>query len=239
MEYKKLSIVIPVWNEENTITNILSQLINLSLPKIKKEIIVVNDGSTDNTAQELEKFADYKDVKVLHNEENMGKTQTVKRGILESTGDLVVVQDADLEYDPKDLIKFVRAFQQDPKLDAAYGNRFHPGNEDKGPNYFGNLFLTWFSNLFTGFRGFKVNDMEVCYKMIKGKLFRQIADKIETTSMFGLEPEVTARLAKNRAKVKSIDISYKPRGAKEGKKMKAIKHGLAAVKEIVKYNLGK
>jgi glycosyltransferase involved in cell wall biosynthesis len=232
---KKLSIVVPVYNEEKTIRYVLKTLLDLPMPEdIEKEIIVVNDNSTDRTNQVLE-FFKKKGIAVLRNKENLGKTGTVQRGVLASTGDVVVVQDADNEYEPYDLLKMVILMAHDPRIDAVYGNRFHKRNKNKGMNHLGNRFLTMVSNFFTIASGIYVKDMEVCYKMIRGDLFREIAETFQS-DRFGLEPETTAKLAKRRANVRNIDIHYYPRSIQEGKKLDALKDGARALKQIVMFN---
>jgi glycosyltransferase involved in cell wall biosynthesis len=237
----KLSIIIPVWNEEKTLKKLLSKIEEADLRDFKREIILVDDGSTDSTKEILKHYKDKKNYKVLLNEKNSGKTFSVKKGILKSTGDIVVIQDADLEYDPNDFRKMLNRIIDD-NVEIVYGNRFGSLLGEKGPNYSGNLFLTFVSNLFTMWRGFKVPDMETCYKMIRGDIARDIAKNITTKSRFGLEPEITAKLAKYKRKgqhlkLMVVDIHYFPRDKKEGKKMNAIKNGLEAVWEIVRYNV--
>jgi hypothetical protein len=159
-----------------------------------------------------------------------------------------VVQDADLEYEPKELKLFVDLFKENPNLDIVYGNRF--GKKNKvvyWQNWIGNRALTLISNIFTLPNGLWVNDMETCYKMVRGDIFRDIAKTIESVSNFGLEPEVTAKLAKYRKKDKTgnkqklkleqVPITYKPRTIAEGKHMSAWKDGLKALFEIIKFNL--
>ncbi len=244
--FKKLSIIIPAYNEAKTILQILEVVSNLEL-NLQKEIFVIDDGSKDNTLEIAKNFAEQNEqygveFKILKNEKNMGKTQTVKRGILESTGDLVVVQDADLEYDPKDLIKFVEKFKENPEIDFIYGNRFAKKFENKYLKfYLGNRFITLVSNTFTMFRGLRVGDMETCYKMAKGEIFRDIGETIVSKSVFGLEPELTAKFIKykkngQKLKYAEIPISYYPRSIEEGKKMK-VSEGFKALYEIVKFNV--
>lgn len=199
---KSISLIIPVYNEEKTLAQLLEAVAKADFGDIKKEIIIINDSSQDTSLDIAEKFAKkHKSEKIkfqiLSNDKNLGKSQTVKRGILKSTGDLVVVQDADLEYEPSELKLFVDLFKEDENLDAVYGNRF--GKDNKvvyWQNWIGNRFLTFVSNLFTIFNKLWLSDMEVCYKMIRGDIARDIANTLESTSNFGIEPEVTAKLAK-------------------------------------------
>jgi len=242
---QKLSIVTPAYNEERTIRLLLEQLVNLDLKGTNKELIVVNDCSKDKTLEIIQKVAaEYTkpglSFKVLSNEKNSGKSQSVKKGILASTGNLVVIQDADLEYEPKELAQMVEMFKEDSELMVMYGNRFGKNNKVVyWQNWFGNRFLTLVSNFFTMWKGFTLHDMETCYKMAEGNVFRQLAAGITSTSNFGFEPEITAAFAKHkpRLKLKQIPITYRPRTIAEGKHMKAFHDGMKALKEIIKFNL--
>lgn len=245
---EKISIIIPVYNEEKTVSQIIEKIKKLKFPKkIKKEIIIVNDASTDKSMTYINKAIrrppEETEFIVLENKRNKGKSQTVKKGILNSTGDLVVVQDADLEYEPKDLVKFVKIFLSDPHLDVIYGNRFNKSNKFNSLIHSsGNRFVTFLSNLLTKPEGFAPKDMETCYKMVRGEIMRAIFNSLESTSNFGLEPEVTAKLARYRKvggeklKFKDVDIYYKPRNFAEGKKMRWFKHGFEALLEILYFN---
>ena len=243
-----ISIVMPMYNEERTISKIIKKVVRLKFPNgIKKEIVIVNDASKDKSMSFVNRAVKekYKDTKfvVLENSKNKGKSQTVKKGILSSTGQLVVVQDADLEYDPQDLVKFTEIFLSNPHLDVIYGNRFNKKNEFNSPVHsLGNRFVTLSSNFFTRPKGFAPNDMETCYKMVRGNIMRALFDTLESTSNFGLEPELTAKLAKyrkfngKRLNFKQVDIYYKPRSILEGKKMRWFKHGFEALLEILYFN---
>jgi glycosyltransferase involved in cell wall biosynthesis len=243
--FKKLSIIIPAYNEEKTIFQVLKAVSNLNL-NMTKEIIVVDDGSIDNTLKLAKTYASKNDhnatFKVLKNKFNLGKTQTVRKGLLASTGDLVVIQDADLEYEPRDLVKFVKTFEKNPDIDFIYGNRFAKKfNNIYLKFYLGNRFVTFISNLFTRFRGLTVGDMEVCYKMAKGDLFRKIGRTITSVTVFGLEPELTAKFARYRKNAKKLNyfeipINYRPRTIEEGKKMR-VSEGFRAIYEIGRFNL--
>ena len=245
---QKLSIVIPVYNEQETILKLLTKVSKIELPNnISKEIIIVNDKSTDNTERLVESFIqnskDNNEYKFLHNLENLGKSQTVKHGVLHSTGDLVVTQDADLEYRPTDLAKFVNIFLAEPYTDLIYGNRFNKQNSFINKTHLlGNKFVTTISNLFTFVKGFRVKDMETCYKMGRGDIVRNVFSTLESTTNFGLEPESTAMFAsyrkanKKKLNVKEVDIYYKPRTEEQGKKMRWFKHGFEALLEIIHFN---
>lgn len=242
MKYQKLSFIIPVYNEEHTLMQLVNRVLDADLG-ITKEIILVDDGSRDNSAQILRELAGRPEFKVIFNEHNMGKSQTVRNGILQSTGDLVVIQDADLEYDPQDLLPFVQNFQN-TDVQLIYGNRFGRHNKVIYPqNWIGNTLLSYFSALLTGLRArMWIRDMEVCYKMADGDIFRKIGKTIKSTSRFGLEPELTAKFAKYTVHGKHLNflqlpINYYPRTVAEGKKMSAVKDGIKALVEIVKFNL--
>ncbi|MEP7104006.1 MAG: glycosyltransferase family 2 protein [Candidatus Dojkabacteria bacterium] len=241
----KLSIVIPVWNEERTLEELVRKVYSVDLPRnFEKEFVIVNDGSKDKSWQIMLKLAtELKNVKAIQNEKNMGKSQTVRNGILKTTGEFVIIQDADLEYDPNEIQNLLK-LALDKNLDVVYGNRF--GKDNKviyWLNYIGNRFLSVFSNVFTLPRvKVWIPDMEVCYKLVKGDVFREIAKDITAKSTFGLEPEVTAKLSKYKENGKHlkfgiVPISYFPRSMAEGKKMHAVKDGLKAMVEIIKYNL--
>ncbi len=242
---RKLSIVIPAYNEEKTIAAILQKVLDVKLIQgFEKEIIIVNDCSKDDTLNIAESFAKTDNrIRVISNSKNLGKSRSVKNGILVSTGDYVVIQDADLEYEPQDFADML-AYAEENALDVVYGNRF--GKQKKviyWQNYYGNKVLSFVSNLFTYWRiRVYIPDMETCYKLVRGDVMRELAEKLESTSNFGFEPEITARLSKyklngRRLKFGIYPVNYYPRTIAEGKKMKAIEDGLKALKEILYYNL--
>ena len=254
MNYRTISLIVPVWNEAATLGVILKSLSRLELPKgFTKEIIVIDDGSKDNSARIIKNFIKWSknpgglgkqnNFKFFANKVNLGKTQTVKKGLVKSTGDYVIIQDADLEYEPEE-IPMLLNYLLEHNLDVVYGNRFGRNNKIiHWHYYFGNRFLSLFSNFFTYPRIRKyIPDMEVGYKLIAGKIARQIASRISTRSRFGLEPEITARLARYLKNDQShlrfgvIPITYRPRTLAQGKKIR-ISDGFKALKEILKYNL--
>ena len=181
--------------------------------------------------------------KVLQNKVNLGKTGAVKKGISKSTGDLVVIQDADLEYEPKDLVKFVKAFQKNPDIDFMYGNRFHGKSKVIYQRYYmGNRFITIFTNFFTKFRGYKFSDVQVCYKMAKGDIFRNINKTITSKGFFGVDPEITAKFTRYKKDGKflnyhEVPIIYRPRSLEEGKKIQVFRDGFNAIYEIIRCNI--
>ena len=225
---KKLSIVIPVFNEKDLVIDVLKKVRKLTIPKIDIEIIVVDDYSTDGTREILKKQGKKYADKVLYHEVNKGKGAGLRTGFKESTGDVVIVQDADFEYDCEEIPSVVKPIF-DGKVDVCYGSRFLD-SEYKGykSNQMANKVLTNLSNLFTGL---KVTDMETCYKAFRGDLIRSI-DIVE--NRFGFEPEITAKMAKKKVKLKEVPIHYYPRTKEEGKKIK-LKDGFRALYCIVKY----
>lgn len=232
---KKLSIVMPCYNERATIEKILQEVLTVNLGSTKKEIIVIDDGSTDGTLKILRSVADRsKVIKVMLQKENQGKGAALKRGILASTGDVVVIQDADLEYDPKDYNRLLYPIERGP-ADVVYGSRFIGGEPHRMiyyRNQLANKFLTFLSNVFTGLN---LSDMETCYKMMRGDLARRLAKDLKA-KRFGFEPEITARIAKSKARVYEVGISYYGRSKEEGKKI-SYKDGLKAIWEIIRFNI--
>lgn len=226
-----LSIIIPCYNEENTIEALISEVESVDLGKIKKELIIVDDGSKDKTRSLLKKFA--KKHKVILQKTNQGKGMALKSGILESTGDIVIIQDADLEYDPQDYKKLLYPIQRG-HADVVYGSRFRGGEPHRiiyYRNQVANKFLTGFSNMFTGLN---LTDMETCYKMFKGDIIRDIAKDLKS-SRFGFEPEVTAKVSRKKVRIFEVGIAYYGRSKEEGKKISA-KDGIKAIGEIIRFN---
>lgn len=235
IKVKKLSIVIPCYNEKNTIEKILEEVFAVNLGNTEKEIIIVDDGSKDGTRDILKKLAKNKNqIKLIFQDTNQGKGAALKKGFLESTGDVVVVQDADLEYDPEEFKRLLYPIERE-QADVVYGSRFIGGEPHRiiyFRNQIANKFLTFLSNLFTGLN---LTDMETCYKMIRGDLARKLAKDLKA-QRFGFEPEITARIAKSKARVYEIGISYYGRSKEEGKKI-GFRDGLRAIWEIIKFNV--
>ncbi len=232
---KKLSIVMPCYNEKATIKKILTEIEAVNLGTTRKEIIVVDDGSKDGTRDILKELASKnKNISLLFQPTNQGKGAALKRGILKSTGDVVVIQDADLEYDPQDYKRLLYPIERGP-ADVVYGSRFIGGEPHRiiyYRNQVANKFLTMLSNIFTGLN---LTDMETCYKMMRGKLARELAKDLKA-KRFGFEPEITARVAKSKAHVYEIGISYYGRSKEEGKKI-GFTDGLKAIWEIIRFNV--
>jgi len=232
----KLSIIIPCYNEENTIKKILDEILAVKLGTTKKEIIIVDDGSKDKTRSIIKRYAKkYPRLISYHfQKQNAGKGAALKKGILKSTGDIVVVQDADLEYDPEEYRRLLYPIERG-HADVVYGSRFIGGEPHRiiyYRNQVANKFLTFLSNTFTGLN---LTDMETCYKMMRGDLAREFAKNLKA-QRFGFEPEITARIAKSGARVYEIGISYYGRSKEEGKKI-GMRDGLKAIYEIVYFNI--
>jgi glycosyltransferase involved in cell wall biosynthesis len=233
--YSALSIIVPAYNEERTIADLLAELAKLELPGgMRKEIVVVNDHSADGTSRAVKAFMDRMpgcQVVLVEQENNQGKGAAIHRGIRESSGDLMIVQDADLELDPHDILRLLAPVLEG-RADVVYGDRFHQGMPYPGfprMSYMANRFLSWFSNRFTGLG---LGDMEVCYKLMPLAVARTLELK---EKRFGFEPEVTAALARVKGlRWAQVPVKYRARTAAEGKKI-GWKDGLRAIYCIVKY----
>jgi len=232
---KKLSILIPAYNEENTIQRILEKVLAVALMNnLEKEIIIVNDCSTDGTVKKVADFIQghpNADIQLFNQERNQGKGAAINRAIQECSGDYLIIQDADLEYDPSEYNLLLKPVFKDG-ADAVYGSRFMGSNPHRILFYWhskGNKFLTGLSNMMTNLN---LTDMETCYKMIRSSIAKEITIK---EKRFGIEPELTAKLAKRKGiKIYEVGISYYGRTYEEGKKI-GWKDGFRALWCIIKY----
>jgi glycosyltransferase involved in cell wall biosynthesis len=240
----KLSVLIPAYNELNTIRDILYKVQEVDL---EKEIIIVDDYSTDGTREFLEKLVenkgkmpaengkpglDIKELKVIFQEKNMGKGAAINAGIQQISGDVMVIQDADLEYEPEEYHKLLQPIMEG-YADVVYGSRFMGGSPHRILFFWhsiGNRILTFISNAFTNLN---LTDMETCYKMIRREIIDQITIK---EKRFGIEPEITAKIAKLGARIYEVGISYYGRTFEEGKKI-SWKDGVRTIYCIFRYNL--
>jgi Glycosyltransferases involved in cell wall biogenesis len=240
MKYKKLSIIIPVYNEEKFIETVINKVLEANSLGLKKEIIIVDDGSFDQTKIKIENKIKKLNkrqlrIKTIFKKKNEGKGIAVKDGILSSTGDIVLIQDADLEYDPSDYPILLEPFFK-YQADVVYGSRFITHRPHRVLYFWhslGNFMLTTFSNFFTNLN---LTDMETGYKVFRGDLLRKIAKKLKS-KRFGFEPEITAKIAKiKNIKIYEVGISYFGRTYKEGKKINWI-DGIKTFFEIIRFNL--
>ncbi len=230
----KVSIVIPTYNEVNTLLEIIESVKNSTIPSdFEKEIIIVDDCSSDGTTELLRQIDDPSIIKFFH-PKNKGKGGALQTGFKHCTGDIVIIQDADLEYDPKEYIKLMKPIIDD-KADVVFGSRFM-GGEPHRVVYFwhrlGNGFLTLLSNMLTDLN---LTDMETCYKVFRSDILKKI--NLEE-QRFGIEPEMTAKIAKLKCRIFEVGISYYGRTYDEGKKI-GFKDGFRAVWCILKYNIFK
>ena len=225
----KISIIIPCFNEYGTVNEIINKI--LENKKFELEIIIVDDFSTDGSREILKELSHEKIQNLVLNDKNYGKGYSIRQGIKKATGDLILIQDADLEYDPEDYEKLFNPII-DNKADVVFGSRF-VGSEEKNVLYFwhsvGNYFLTLLSNIFTNLN---LSDMECCYKVFRSEIIKSIDLKEDR---FGFEPEVTAKIAKRNLRIFEVGIKYYGRRYSEGKKI-TWKDGFSAIRCILKYN---
>ena len=230
----KISVVIPCYNEEQTVLQIVKKVQGVLVDN-EYEIIIIDDFSTDNTKQVIDSIiANDNSVKVVCHDKNKGKGAALRSGFNRSSGGVIIIQDADLEYDPNEYIKLLNPIMTG-KADVVYGSRFKSGAEVRVLYYWhrlGNLFLTLLSNIFTNLN---LTDMETCYKVFRKEVLEQI---IIEEDRFGFEPEITAKIAKIRPRIRiyEVGISYYGRTYEEGKKI-TWKDGIRAIYAILKYNL--
>jgi len=233
----KLSVIIPAYNEQATLYNLLQRVSSVELIQgIEKELVVVNDCSKDGTEEELFRFRIENpgtNISYQRHDVNRGKGAALRTGILSATGDFIIVQDADLEYDPKEYNLLLQPMV-DGFADVVYGSRFVGGKPHRVLFYFhtiGNKFLTFFSNLLTNIN---ISDMETCYKLFRSDVIKSIVIK---ENRFGFEPEITAKISRYpNIRIYELGISYYGRTYAEGKKI-SWKDGFRAIYCIIKYNI--
>ena len=225
----KLSVIIPVYNEEKTVLDVIDRVRNCGVKDL--QIVVVNDCSSDGTKEQLEKLPKSDDLTLVHHEVNQGKGAAIRTAQSRIEGDVMAIQDADMEYSPTEFPAMLRLIEED-LADAVFGSRYS-GREilvDGFWHYVANKFLTTLSNMFSNIH---LTDMETCYKMVRADVFK---DMTLECNRFGIEPELTAKLARRRCRIYEVPISYVARRFDEGKKI-GWKDGVAAIWYIFKYNL--
>lgn len=223
-----VSIIMPVYNEAQYIEEIVSRVLKTD---IEKELVIVDDFSTDRTRDILNRFNQNKDIKIILHEKNKGKGAAIRTALNEVSGDVVIIQDADLEYDPRDYTKLLEPILEG-KADAVFGSRFLGGPHRVlfFWHYVGNKFLTLFSNILSNLN---LTDMETGFKAFKADVVKSLDLR---SDRFGFEPEVTAKLAKIKYRIYETPISYSGRSYAEGKKI-TWRDGVAALFHIIRFNL--
>jgi glycosyltransferase involved in cell wall biosynthesis len=228
----KLTVIMPAYNEAGTIREIIARVMAVDLAPHTLELVIVDDGSKDGTRDILRDYEQADNIRVFYQPQNAGKGAAVARGIREATGDALVIQDADLEYDPNDFRRLIGPIETG-QADVVYGSRFMQREGGRGYlrrwHWLGNAALTAFSNRFTGLG---LTDMETCYKMFR----RDVAQRLDLQSRdFAMEPEITCKIARMGVKVRELPISYQGRTYDEGKKI-GMKDAIKAVRTTVKYS---
>ena len=233
---KKLSIIIPVFNEEKTIAEMFKRVVEVNILDIEKQIIIVDDGSTDKTDKILSGLPKESNVKIINHLKNQGKGAAVRTGIKNALGDYIVIQDADLEYNPKDIEKLVRPVLEG-KSKVVYGTRLKRlpsfSKEERTPqfmlHYIGNKFLSLLTSILYGQW---LTDMETCYKLFPKKAIEGVNLR---SRRFDFEPEITAKILKDGYRILEVPITTNPRGYDQGKKLNAVKDGTIALWTLIKY----
>jgi glycosyltransferase involved in cell wall biosynthesis len=226
----KLSVIIPCFNEKKFLPQIISKIKNSPIKNI--EIILVDDGSTDGTTELIKKHIDNEVDQVIYHPKNLGKGAAIKKAIKLVTGDIVVIQDADLEYDPNEYPKLMQPIIEN-KADVVFGSRFIGANPHRVHlfwHYLGNKTLTLLSNFFTNLN---LTDMETCYKIFRTEIIKDIDIK---QKRFGFEPEITAKISRKKCRIYEVGISYYGRSYEEGKKINW-KDGIKAIYCILRYGM--
>ena len=224
----RLSIVMPAYNEQETIRELISRVMNTPF---EKEIIIVDDASTDGTQDVLRTMSDPR-LRIFFHDRNQGKGAALRTGFTHTTGDIILIQDTDLEYDPREYTKLIAPIL-DGRAEVVYGSRFMGGDAHRVLffwHYVGNKFLTILSNMFTNLN---LSDMETGYKVFKKEVLNRITIKEQR---FGFEPEITAKIARLGCRIYEVGISYSGRTYKEGKKINW-KDGVSAIRCIIKYGV--
>ena len=226
----KISVIIPCYNEHETIEQIVDKVIDEK--NYNKEIIIIDDFSTDGTREILKNKIKHKVDKIILNEKNYGKGYSVRKGINNAEGNVILIQDADLEYDPSDYKKLISPIEKN-EADVVYGSRFIGSDEKRVLFYWhslGNFFLTTLSNMFSNIN---LTDMENCYKVFRAEVLKNINLK---ENRFGFEPEITAKIAKKKLRIFEVGVKYYGRTYDQGKKI-GWKDGISAIRCILLYNL--